>query len=228
MLSGLQTLAIPRSVTWRYPSRSKTKFSGLMSRWITQLECRSWSPNNRQLIENSDLCWVYLWLFMTGFYEPVNGTSDRLLILSLKLGTNSKGLGKRSAHLRGNCDGNFSVSLTRCLLTRYFFSEEFFVKRILLCFWHLLQSVDFFTSEMRVTCFGLGIQMNLVDLLKGSFTFPKAPRPITYSFSKGGYLGLSVLTFEWLFFKGKEVSVSLWLWHEPIFQLLIIESFLYK
>lgn len=71
---------------------------------------------------------------MTGFYEPVNGTSDRLLILSLKLGTDSNGLGKRSAHLRGNCDGNFSVSLTRCLLTRYFFSEEFFVKRILLCF----------------------------------------------------------------------------------------------
>ena len=52
-LSGFQILATPRSVTFTYPSVSRTRFSGLISLWMTFLLWRYSRDKTMQAMKNS-------------------------------------------------------------------------------------------------------------------------------------------------------------------------------
>lgn len=51
--SAFSSLAIPMSVICTYPFSSSTRFSGLMSLWITLLLCKYSNPMKMQATKNS-------------------------------------------------------------------------------------------------------------------------------------------------------------------------------
>lgn len=66
LFSGRRCLAMPRSVKWIYPLESRTKFSGLRSRWIILRECRYSRPENMQAAKNLvyssvNWCFLHIW-----------------------------------------------------------------------------------------------------------------------------------------------------------------------